>query len=66
MSTGLIILLFTALGLTLLVLFVGLISMVRGGEFNKKYANKLMRLRVLLQAIAIAIFAFVLYKSKYG
>lgn len=66
MSTGLIILLFAAMGLTLLVLFVGLFSMVRGGEFNKKYSNKLMRLRVLFQAIAIAIFAIVLYFAKQG
>jgi hypothetical protein len=66
MSTGLIILLFAAMGLTLLVLFIGLFSMLRGGEFNKKYANKLMRLRVLFQAIAIAIFVFVLYFAKHG
>ena len=66
MSTGLIILLFVAMGLTLLVLFAGLFSMVRGGEFNRKYSNKLMRLRVLFQAIAIAIFAIVLYFANQG
>ena len=66
MSTGLIILLFVAMGLTLLVLFVGLFAMVRGGEFNRKYGNKLMRLRVLFQAIAIAIFAVVLYLANQG
>lgn len=66
MSTGLIILLFAAMGLTLLVLFIGLFAMVRGGEFNRKYANKLMRLRVLMQAVAIVIFAFVLYFAKQG
>ena len=64
MSTGLLILLFTAMGLTVLVLFVGLFAMARGGEFNRKYGNKLMRLRVLLQAIAIAIFVAVLYFAK--
>jgi hypothetical protein len=57
---------FAAMGLTVLVLFVGLFSMVRGGEFNKKYGNKLMRLRVLFQAIAIAIFALILYFAKQG
>jgi hypothetical protein len=66
MPTGLTILMFVAMGLTLLVLFVGLFSMVRGGEFNKKYGNKLMRLRVLFHAIAIAIFAIVLYFAKQG
>ncbi len=64
MSTGLLILLFTATGLTVLVLFVGLFAMARGGEFNRKYGNKLMRLRVLFQAIAIAIFVIVLYFAK--
>ena len=66
MSTGLIILMFAAMGLPLLVLFIGLFSMVRGGEFNRKYSNKLMRLRVLFQAIAIAIFAAIIYFTKHG
>lgn len=66
MSIGLIILLFVAMGLTLLALFAGLFSMARGGEFNKKYGNKLMRLRVLFQAIAIVIFMIVLYFAKQG
>ena len=66
MSTGLTILLFAAMGLTVLVLFAGLFSMARGGEFNRKYGNRLMRLRVLFQAIAIAILAIVLYFAKFG
>ena len=66
MSTGLTILLFAAMGLTVLVLFAGLFSMARGGEFNRKYGNRLMRLRVLFQAIAIAILAIVLYVVKQG
>jgi len=66
MSTGLIILMFVAMGATVLVLFVGLFSMIRGGEFNRKYSNKLMRLRVLFQAIAIAIFAMLIYFTRHG
>jgi len=66
MSTGLTILLFAAMGLTVLVLFAGLFSMVRGGEFNRKHGNKLMRLRVLFQAIAIAVLAIALYFTKQG
>jgi hypothetical protein len=38
------------------VLFVGLFSMARGGEFNRKYGNLLMRLRVTFQAVAIGLF----------
>jgi len=37
------------------VLATGLASFVAGGEFNRKYANKLMRLRVLTQGVAIAL-----------
>jgi len=46
-----------ALGAVLLVLAVGVVSMLRGGEFNRKYGNKLMRLRVILQGVALALLA---------
>ncbi len=49
------------IGLSLLAvlatLFTGFVSMTKGGEFNARYGNKLMRLRVLLQALAIALIA---------
>lgn len=45
--------------LTLASLLVGVFAMGRGGEFNKKNSNKLMRYRVLFQAGAIL--CFVLY-----
>lgn len=66
MSQALPILLFAAVGLTLAVLVVGIVSMARGGEFNRRNANRLMRLRVLFQAIAIAIVIFILYTMKGG
>lgn len=49
-------LLAVALALTLIVLFAGLITMGRGGEVNRKYGNKLMRWRVILQGIALLLF----------
>ena len=45
---------------TLGVLLVGVIGMARGGNFNRKNANKLMRARVALQALAVGLFAIVL------
>ena len=36
-------------------LAVGVYSLLKGGAFARSYSNKLMRLRVLLQAIAVAI-----------
>ena len=44
-----------------LVLVLGIGTLFKGGEISKKYSNKLMQLRVLLQFIAIialVIFAY--------
>ena len=37
------------------VLAVGIYSLFRGGDFGRSYSNKLMRLRVLLQFIAVLV-----------
>jgi xanthine/uracil permease len=37
-------------------LLLGIVSMAKGGEFNRKYGNKLMRARVGLQGLAILLF----------
>ncbi len=44
-----------ALVATLAVLLIGVIAMLRGGDFNAKYGNKLMRARVAMQALAVAL-----------
>ncbi len=64
MSDTLTILLFVAMGLTLVVLFTGLVSMARGGEFNRKNSNRLMRLRVVFQVIAVLIFILLAFVFK--
>jgi len=46
-----------AMLITLGVLFTGLFAMARGGEFNEKYGNKLMRWRVMAQGAALLLFA---------
>lgn len=38
-------------------LVLGLLSMARGGAFNARYGNKLMRLRVILQILAVGLIA---------
>ena len=38
-----------------LVLALGIYALFRGGDFGRSYSNKLMRLRVLAQAVAIAV-----------
>ncbi len=37
-------------------LLLGVVSMAKGGDFNKKYGNTLMRARVALQGLAILLF----------
>ena len=44
---------------TLGILITGVIGMARGGDFNRKNANKLMRARVALQAVAVGLFAII-------
>lgn len=44
-----------AVGVTLLILIVGVFSMIRGGSFDAKNSNRLMRLRVLSQLIAVLL-----------
>jgi nitrogen fixation-related uncharacterized protein len=44
-----------ALAAVTLVLGFGIYALFRGGEFGRSYSNKLMRLRVLMQFIAILV-----------
>jgi|TARA_X000000368_G_scaffold42231_1_gene30438 hypothetical protein len=46
------------------VLATGIYGMMKGGEFNRKYSNKLMRLRILLQFIAILIIMLAVYLAS--
>ena len=49
------ILILLALIAVLGVLITGIVSMFRGGEFNDKYGNKLMQMRVIIQFIAVIL-----------
>ena len=51
--------------IVLAILIVGVGAFAKGGEFNRRYANKLMRLRLLAQFIAvILIVAFAYLGSR--
>ncbi len=54
-----------ALVAVFVVLAVGVGSFIAGGEFNRKYANKLMRLRVVAQAVAVALLLALLFLKGY-
>ena len=46
------------------VLILGIGTLFKGGEKSKKYSNKLMQLRVLLQFIAIIVLVCFAYFFK--
>ena len=47
-----------------LVLILGIGTLFKGGETSKKYSNKLMQLRVLLQFVAIIVLVLMAYFLK--
>jgi len=57
-------LLMLAMLATLGVLAVGLAGFFHGGEFNRKYGNKLMQARVALKALAILLLLMVLLSAS--
>ena len=58
---------FTLLGAVAIVLVMGIYTLFKGGNTSKKYSNKLMQLRVLLQFIAIIVLVLMAYflKTRY-
>lgn len=50
-----------SLAAVLLALVIGLYALFRGGDFGRSWSNKLMRLRVLMQFIAILVLVAALW-----
>ncbi len=55
-----------SLAAVLVTLGFGLYALFRGGEFGRSYSNKLMRLRVLLQFIAILVLMAAFWWKSQG
>jgi hypothetical protein len=53
-----------ALLATIVSLVTGVWSMGRGGEFDEKHSNQLMRARVLFQGVALLLMLIALYFVK--
>ena len=61
------ILVILAIGAVAVTLGFGIYSLFRGGDYARTNSNKLMRLRVVLQATAIVLLmAGLWWKSTYG
>lgn len=51
----------------LIILLIGIGGFARGGEFNRKHGNRLMRYRIYAQALAVLlILAFAWLRSRGG
>ncbi|MBS9715491.1 twin transmembrane helix small protein [Pseudohalocynthiibacter aestuariivivens] len=50
-----------AILVVLVILMIGLGSFTKGGEFNRKHANRLMRYRVAAQAVAVLLILVFIY-----
>ena len=49
----------------LVILMIGIGGFAKGGDFNRKHANRLMRYRIYAQAVAVVlIVAFAYLKSR--
>jgi hypothetical protein len=55
-----------SLAAVLLVLGAGVFSMLRGGDFSRKYGNKLMRARVATQVVTVLLLVLFFLVSRGG
>ena len=50
----------------LIILMFGIGSFAKGGNFGKKYSNKLMQWRIIAQAVAVLLIIVFVYFEKRG
>ena len=50
----------------LAILMVGIGGFAKGGDFNRKHANRIMRYRIIAQAIAVALIVAFAYLHAKG
>lgn len=50
----------------LIVLTIGIGGFAKGGEFNRKHANRLMRYRIIAQAVAVILIVLFAYLHQRG
>jgi hypothetical protein len=65
-SDPLFILVVLSMAAVAVILMIGIGGFGRGGEFNRKYANKLMQLRIAAQFVAVLIILAFVYFSAGG
>ena len=66
METFLPIALIVVMATVLIVVLAGIITMAVGGDFNKRFGNRLMRARVALQLVAVVVFVILVLSIRAG
>ncbi|MBZ0128458.1 MAG: twin transmembrane helix small protein [Rhodobacteraceae bacterium] len=52
--------------LVLAILVFGLMTFMRGGDFNRKHANRIMRYRIAAQLVAVLLILLFVWLSRGG
>ncbi|SEO87166.1 Hypoxia induced protein conserved region [Salinihabitans flavidus] len=50
----------------LVILMIGVGGFAKGGDFNRKYANKIMRLRIAAQFVAVVLILLFVWLRQGG
>ena len=66
MSSIFLILVIVTCLVVLIILMFGIGSFAKGGNFGRKYSNKLMRWRIIAQAVAVLLIIVFVYFEKKG
>jgi hypothetical protein len=66
MADSLFYLVVAAMAAVVVALVIGIAGYGKGGEFNKKNGNKMMRLRLLFQFIAVLLIVTYVYLRSQG
>ncbi len=48
------------------ILLIGLAGFAKGGDFNRKHANRLMRYRVITQGVAVIVIVLLVWLRHKG
>lgn len=66
MEDPLFVIMVVSLAAVAIVLMIGIGGFGRGGEFNRKYANKIMRLRIAAQFVAVVLILLFVFLTRQG
>lgn len=50
----------------LVILMIGIGGFAKGGDFNRKHANRIMRYRIIAQAVAVALILLFVFLRRGG